>query len=220
MIVIQNGLGDPELRALATVADGRRSDRSAVRFGFLGRLSGEKGTRDLVALAPRLLAGSPTATLAIAGDGPDSTWLGPALEDLPDNDRVTWVGAVRDAGGFLAGIDVLLMPSLSEGLPYSLLEAMAAGCAVVAYRVGGIPEVITDPSLGILVEPGDLDGFVAAVLELAGDPRRVDALGRAAAEHVATQFALQVRQPQIAEAYGGEWAIPDTTGTETARPNP
>ena len=219
MVVIQNGLGDPELRTFATVAMDRLPDRAPIRFGFLGRLSPEKGTRELVAIARALLAGSPTATLAIAGDGPDLGWLGPALSDLAGNGRVTCVGAVRDADDFLGEIDVLVMPSHNEGLPYSLLEAMAAGCAVVAYRVGGVPEVITGPSLGILVDPGDLDGFVAAVLELAADPGRVGTLGRASAEHIATNFALRDRRPQIARVYWQTSAVPVAPAADTLRPN-
>jgi glycosyltransferase involved in cell wall biosynthesis len=100
---------------------------------------------------------------------------------------------VLDVPAVLAGFDIFVMPSHNEGLPYGLLEAMAAGCAVVAFRVGGIPEVVDDPRLGLLVAPGDVDGFVRAVLELAADPAQQRSLGSAAAAHIPAAFALRDR---------------------------
>jgi hypothetical protein len=78
--------------------------------------------------------------------------------------------------------------------------------------------VIANPSLGILIEPGDVDGFVAASVELARDPARVHALGHAAAAHIADQFALSSRRAQIAQAYGVAWTTPDATAADPASP--
>lgn len=182
-----------------------------MRVGFLGRLSPEKGTHELLEVARGLLAANPSATLAIAGDGPDRLWLEDASRALTATGRLTWHGAARDVTAFLAGIDVLVMPSHNEGLPYALLEGMAAGCGVVAFRVGGIPEVVADESLGVLVEPGDVDAFIRAVKELAVDPTRVRALGQAASAHVDAHFALRDRLPLRARAYGRELAAIGTT---------
>lgn len=211
-VVILNGLGDPELREFASVA-ARRTQlaHGPVRVGFLGRLSPEKGTLELLEVAHRLLEENASATLTIAGDGPDRAWLENDLRSLTATGRLIWRGTVRDAAGFLAGVDVLIMPSRSEGLPYVVLEAMAAGCGIVAFRVGGIPEVVAVESLGVLIEPGDLAAFVRAVVELAADPARVWSLGQAAAVHVQAHFALRDRLPDLARAYGCELVVTEAT---------
>jgi glycosyltransferase involved in cell wall biosynthesis len=206
-IVILNGLGERELGVLGSVAERRAqlADGPA-RVGFLGRLSPEKGTHELLEVARCLLAENRTATLAVAGEGPDRAWMESASRALTESGRLTWHGPLADVARFLAEIDLLAMPSHNEGLPYVLLEAMAAGCAIVAFRVGGIPEVITDDSVGILVEPGELGAFVRAVVELAADPVRVRSLGRAAAAHVDARFALDDRLPLLAHVYSRESA--------------
>ncbi len=212
-VVILNGLGEAELRAYGSVAERRRPAQGPLRVGFLGRLSPEKGTRELLEVARGLLAEDTSSTLAIAGDGPDRAWLENAARALTATGRLSWEGAIRDVAGFLSSVDVLVMPSHNEGLPYVLLEAMAAGCGVVAFRVGGIPEVVADESMGVLVDPGDVRALVRAVVELAADPVRVRSLGRAAAAHVHAHFALHDRLPLLARAYGRELAA---TGTREA----
>ena len=211
-VVILNGLGDLELKACGSVAARRtRQAPGPVRVGFLGRLSPEKGTHELLEVARGLLAENAAATLTIAGDGPDRAWLEEEAKHMTATGRLAWRGAVRDVAGFLSNVDVLVMPSHNEGLPYVLLEAMAAGCGVVAYRVGGIPEVVTDGSMGVLVEPGDVGALVRAVVELAADPVRVRSLGTAASARVQAAFVLRDRLPLLARAYGRELAATRTT---------
>lgn len=211
-VVILNGLGEVDLGALELVAERRlQPAEGTMRVGFLGRLSPEKGTHELLELARGLLAENTSATLAICGDGPERAWLDGASRALTETGRLVWHGATRDVVGFLADVDLLVMPSHNEGLPYALLEGMAAGCGIVAFRVGGIPEVVANESLGVLVEPDDVDAFIRAVKELAVDPTRVRALGRAAAAHVDAHFALRDRLPLIARAYGLKLAAIGTT---------
>jgi glycosyltransferase involved in cell wall biosynthesis len=204
-IAITNGLAARDLRELRDVAAVRQSgapDRSVVRLGFLGRLSPEKGTRELLDVA-RLIAGSDLrATIQIAGDGPDRDWMTAASAAMTDAGFITWHGAITDVLGFLKDVDVLIVPSHNEGLPYALLESMAAGCAVVAFAVGGIPEAIGDSSTGVLIEPGDVEGLTAAVVRLAADPKTISALGAAASTRVELHFALATRLPAIWRAYG------------------
>lgn len=219
-VVILNGLGEAELRAYGSVAERRRRRpaQGPLRVGFLGRLSPEKGTRELLEVARGLLAEDTSSTLAIAGDGPDRAWLENAARALTATGRLSWEGAIRDVAGFLASVDVLVMPSHNEGLPYVLLEAMAAGCGVVAFRVGGIPEVVADESMGVLVEPGDVRALVRAVVELAADPAHVRSLGQAAAAHVQARFALRDRLPDLARAYGRELAPAPRSAAASGNP--
>ncbi len=203
-LLIRNGLADEDLAALAAVNAARAGGPAGagaaaiVRIGYLGRLSPEKGTAELLRLVDAT-AGRDDLTITIAGDGPDRA----QIDDLvrrPDAAHVHVLGAVLDVPAVLAGFDIFVMPSHNEGLPYALLEAMAAGCAVVAFRVGGIPEVVDDPRLGLLVAPGDVDGFVRAVLDLAADPAQQRSIGSAAATHIPAAFALRDRLPLLEAA--------------------
>lgn len=202
-IVVLNGLRDTDLAALRSIA-AQRTIRvgSTIRVGYLGRLSAEKGTAELLEVARGLVTMASMATLTIGGDGPERIELEAAAGSMSDGVPIALLGTVRDVPAFLAGIDILVIPSRNEGLPYVLLEAMAAGCAVVAFRVGGIPEVVRDNSMGLLIEPGDIDEFVRAVVSLVGDPARVHRLGQGAAAHVATHFALRDRMLLLRNAYG------------------
>jgi glycosyltransferase involved in cell wall biosynthesis len=110
----------------------------------------------------------------------------PELSTL-DGGRVRWRGwlDVDGKARAFAEAGIVLMPSRSEGLPIVLLEAMAHGRAVVATRVGGIPDVITDGVDGLLVDPGDGPALTDAIRRLAHDPTLVQRLGAAAAARVA-----------------------------------
>jgi glycosyltransferase involved in cell wall biosynthesis len=202
--VVPNALAESDLRNLCGVADERRSgsdNGTSLRIGFLGRLSPEKGTHELLDVARRLNEVAPTAKFAIAGDGPDREWFLRESRTLRASGFMSWHGVSDDATSFLRQVDVLLMPSHNEGMPYVLLEAMAAGCAVVAFDVGGIAEVISDPSLGVLVRPGDVDGLVAQLARLGDAPGLAISIGRAASAHVREQFSLRSRMPLLLRAY-------------------
>ena len=204
-VAITNGLAAADLRELRDVAAGRRSApavRSVVRIGFLGRLSPEKGTRELLDVARRLAGDDVGVTIHIAGDGPDRDWMTSASEAMTDAGFITWHGAITDVVAFLRDVDVLVVPSHNEGLPYALLEAMAAGCAVVAFAVGGIPEAIGDSTSGVLIPAGDVQGLTAAVARLAADPMTISDLGASASTRVELHFALAARLPAIRRAYG------------------
>jgi glycosyltransferase involved in cell wall biosynthesis len=202
---VQNALAERELRAFGAVAERRRGQPRAsagLRIGFLGRLSPEKGTQELIAIADALYRRGAPVTLTIAGDGPDRDWMVDRSASLVEQGFVTFRGVLQDSAAFLAEVDVLVMPSHNEGLPYALLEAMAAGCAVVAFAVGGIPEVVCDATVGVLVPPGDTERFVAELLRLSEDPASVSALGSAAAQRVRDHFALDARLPILLKIQG------------------
>jgi glycosyltransferase involved in cell wall biosynthesis len=141
-----------------------------------------KGGADLVAVLPAVLAAAPGLRIELAGPGDPP----PELAALA-GERVGWRGWL-DADGkrrAFADAGIVVMPSRSEGLPIVLLEAMANGRAVVATRVGGIPDLISDGTDGILVDAGDGAALTEAIARLAADPTLVAALGRAARDRVA-----------------------------------
>jgi glycosyltransferase involved in cell wall biosynthesis len=107
-----------------------------------------------------------------------------------------------------AAADVVVVPSvLPDPLPNSALEAAAAGCCVVASAIGGLPEILSDGRSGVLVRPGDPAALAGALAALAGDPRRREQLGRAAAHDVRERFAparlLERVQALYDEVLGG-----------------
>jgi len=146
-------------------------------YGAMGALVDHKGHRHLVE-AMRHVPGH----LWIAGEGPLRRDLESRILAAGLGDRVRLLGHIQDVGGFLAGIDVFVHPSVEEGLGQSVIEAMAAGCRVVATRAGGVPEVLGDT--GILVDPADVPALAAALREGLKLPRE-NGVERAAAFSVA-----------------------------------
>jgi glycosyltransferase involved in cell wall biosynthesis len=105
-------------------------------------------------------------------------------------DRLHLLGFREDVPDLLAAADVYVMPSLSEGLPLALLEAMFAGKPIVASEVGGIPEVITSGQDGLLVPAGDAGAIAVALRDLLRDGGRREQLGRAARERAESAFGV------------------------------
>jgi glycosyltransferase involved in cell wall biosynthesis len=211
--VVLNALAEPDLARFREIADRRwAADRhdGPLRIGFLGRLSPEKGTRELLETAMALRTSGARMTVAIGGDGPDRDWMTEKANALIEEGLLRFHCEVPDSARFLGDLDVLVIPSRNEGLPYVLLEAMAAGCAVVAFGVGGIPEVVTDPSLGILVRQGDVQALSAALRRLDDDRTLVVSLGRAGSNHIANQYALSRRLPLLSSVYGIDVVPPRT----------
>ena len=139
-----------------------------------------KGGAVLLDALPAIVGdGRCAVVLAGPGDAPDPARL--------DGRRAAWAGWLDEGGkaAALARADLVVFPSLSEGLPVALLEAMVAGRAIVAARTGGMAELLTDGVDAVLVEPGDAGALAAAVRQLAQDPSRRARLGAAARRRVA-----------------------------------
>lgn len=158
-------------------------DGDPPRILAVGRL---KEPKDFVTLARALSRLDPgTYTAAIAGDGPDRTAVAaeaPAALEL--------LGERTDVPELLTSADVFVLPSLSEGMPMSILEAMAAGLPVVASRVGGVPELVIESETGLLVEPGDEKALASALQRLLEDRELRERMGAAGRERVQREFDL------------------------------
>jgi glycosyltransferase involved in cell wall biosynthesis len=161
------------------------------------RLDAQKGLDVLL----RAAAAVPEATFAIAGTGP----LGPSLEELAEElglgDRVRFLGYRSDVPQLLAVADVFALPSLFEGSPLAVLEAMAAGRALVSSAIGGTNEVVVEGESGLLVPPGDPESLAAALRRLLEDPGLRQRLGAAARERVEQTFTPQVARQQVEAIY-------------------
>jgi glycosyltransferase involved in cell wall biosynthesis len=166
---------------------------------FVGRLSEHKGSR----LLPEIVRAVPDARFLIAGGGPDEQWLRAELGDEPRAELLGYVPNPQ-VPGLMHTADVLLMPSLEEGFPRRLLEAMAAGLPFVATDVGGVREVIPDAAQDCVVPPGDAAAAARAVVALLGDVPRREALRAAGLEHVG-RYAVERVAPLFLEAVTGPY---------------
>ena len=129
------------------------------------------------------------------------------LQDLASalkiQNSVTLSGPVsnQQVGGLLAGSDIFCLPSYNEGLPLSLLEAMAHGLPVVATRVGSIPDAVTEGIEGCLYDAGDVPALIAALSELIQDPERARALGGRGRQRVLEKYSIEHMALQIISVY-------------------
>ncbi len=159
--------------------------RSAV-VGFAGRLSPEKGV-DVFLRAASIVAGVvPEARFVVIGDGRLRGELEALATDLGLlEDRVRFLGFRDDAADLIAGLDILAVPSRSEGTPLVVGEAMAAGVPVVVSRVGGLPDQVTHRRTGLMVDPEDPEGLATALVSLLLAPDEARQLGEAGRAHAA-----------------------------------
>jgi len=142
------------------------------RLGVLGRLSHEKGVDVFLEALQRIHQAGVPASAYIVGDGPARVALEDSARALGLADSVAFVGHRADVQTVYRSVDMVVIPSRSEGLPNVLLEALAADRYVVATGVGAIPEVLTDRGLGIVVPPGQADALATAVIEALAEPAR------------------------------------------------
>lgn len=144
---------------------------------FLGRLSAVKGP-DLLVDAARLLGGEERRPLVVfVGGGPQEAALRHAAAGLEGDVLFAGTVAHGEVGRWLSAADFLVLPSRSEGLPHSVLEAFAYGLPAVAARVGGVPEVVREGETGWLVPPASVEALAAALLGAARDPEARARLG-------------------------------------------
>jgi len=136
-----------------------------------------KGQRVLLQAARLLRAQTPDMQFLFLGDGPDAAALRTESADMPN---VHWLGFRQNIGDYLGLLDVLALPSHSEGMGSSLLDAMDYGVPIVASRVGGIPDIVHDGRTGLLTPPGDAQALAQALLRLYQQPRLRAALASAA----------------------------------------
>jgi glycosyltransferase involved in cell wall biosynthesis len=160
-------------------------------IGFIGRLSREKGIHHLVEACGALKAAGVPLKLLIVGEGPQRQELAlkAAREGLER--EVVFAGFRNDVGNVLPVLDAFVLPSLTEGTPMALLEAMAAGLPVVASAVGGVPDVVEPNVNGLLVSPGSAEAIAQAVLRLHRDPLLRRMLSAEAAQTVRERYDVK-----------------------------
>ena len=152
--------------------------------GCVARLVPVKGVHYLLEAVPRITAAVPRATVVYVGDGPLRPDLERRASVLGVNRAVAFLGLRRDVAEIMPLFDLVVLPSLNEGMGKAAVEAMAAGRPVVGSRISGIQDVVTDGQTGLLVLPADPEALAVAILRCLADPELALAMGRRAQAQV------------------------------------
>ena len=173
-------------------------------MGIVARLDPIKNHRCLIKAMKKIASRLPDAVLLVIGDGPLRSDLEEfaAAENLQKN--ILFMGTRNDIPRLLSVLDIFVLCSLSEGLPLTILEAMAAGKAIVATDVGGIPEVIDDGVDGTIIPSDDFHALTEAILELLHDEKKRHDIGIKARMKFEEKFTIQTMVKRYEELYEGK----------------
>jgi glycosyltransferase involved in cell wall biosynthesis len=200
--VIHNGVDIPEV--FMSGQKGQSNGSSApdcLVVGSVGRLSPEKGHVTFIRAASSVAKEFPKSQFLIVGDGP----LRPALESLASDigllDKIRFAGYQADVRPFLDEMDIFVLPSYTEAMPLSLLEAMANGLPVVASCVGGVPEAVEDNVTGFLVAPHDEDALAKKILLLLRSEALRRSMGKSSRTKAESAFSIRITADKVAGVY-------------------
>ena len=213
LMTIENGVDGAPFELEFDRAAARRSlgvDPDAPLIGLVARLEDQKGINFLLDAMPAVFGTFPDCTLLIAGTGSRSGSLRQQAEELGLGDRVRFLGPWTEVPRLLRSLDLFLLPSVWEGLPMALLEAMAAACPILASTAGGTPAAIRHGESGWLVPPSNSRAIADGVLHLLSRPRLRDQLALEARRTFTERYSaaamsrryesLYLRQPFSPEA--------------------
>lgn len=177
--------------------------QDALVIGAVGRLVAVKNHAMLIDAVAAMRDAGIRCRLVIAGEGPLRPALEKQIEERGLGDVAVLLGHVPDVQQVFRALDVFVLPSRSEGMSNTILEAMASSLPVVATRVGGADEMVADRETGLLVTPGDTAALTGALTQLATDARLRHAMGAAARQRIEREFSLQGMIDKYEELYVG-----------------
>ena len=170
-------------------------------IGVVCVLRPEKSLQTLLRAFAQAARGRPEIRLAIVGSGPELSSLEPLAKELCISERCVFQPMIADVAPWLRSIDIFVLPSLSEALSNALMEAMACGCACIASRAGGNPELVRDCETGLLFEAGDAPGLAERLHLLIAYPALRVRLAHAAVREIECRFSLRASAARLAEIY-------------------
>ena len=176
-------------------------DSETCLIGTIGRLTPVKGIPYLLDAARILLRQGANVKVLVVGDGSIRQDLLAQAGNLGVGERVVFLGHREDTDVLLQALDIFVLPSLSEGIPMALLEAMAASRPIVASRVGGVPEIVEDGFEGFLVEPMDVNGLAERCLQLIDSPELARKMGEQGRKRVERDFSATAMADRVALVY-------------------
>jgi glycosyltransferase involved in cell wall biosynthesis len=170
----------------------------------VARLSPEKDVANLLRAVAIVAPSIPEFRLDVAGDGPCREELMVLTRELRLNDRVQFLGEVRDVAELLGQASMFVLPSQTEGISLTILEAMARGLPVLATNVGGNPEVVLNGQTGLLAPPHDPAALADGMLQLWGDAELGNRMGRAGRSRVEAHFDIRRMVADYETLYQGQ----------------
>ena len=162
-----------------------------------------KGHAPLIRAMPRVIERFPQARFVLVGDGPSRGEMERLAGALGVRSHVVFTGRVPCGPSVIAASDLMVMPSISEGLGVVLLEALVLGTPVVATRTGGIPEVVGDDEVGLLAPPGDSDALAQAIVRALGQPDETRRRAQRGRQVVRERFTVEAMVRQTEQVYLG-----------------
>lgn len=192
--LVPNGVEVPT-RTRRRPADGK------LVVGTIARLARQKGISYLIHAAEKVCAACDDVRFLVAGGGPDLYALQDEITARGLDERFRLVGPVDEPWEFLGQLDVFVMPSLWEGMPYVLLEAMGFGLPVVATDVGGVRDVITGEGSDMVVPPADPPALAEAILRYLDSPHLRETTGDAARWRIRSEFSQQQMIDRTLDVY-------------------
>jgi glycosyltransferase involved in cell wall biosynthesis len=169
--------------------------------GMVARLDLQKGFEYLLRAVRELCGTFNDLKVVIVGEGPDRTAIENMIQQYGLQSKVILAGQQSDMPGVYAAIDIFVLPSLNEGLPLTVLEAMAASKPVIATRVGAIPSVMKHGENGLLVDPKDADGLRNAIASLLTDSDLCGRMGGAGHDWVSRNYTSEVMALKYRQMY-------------------
>ncbi len=190
-------------RRVLNIKDVLALNTAAPLIVTVGQLTPQKGVKYLLAAATHILREVPNAQILVVGDGPQKHELEIMAEKLGVYRKVGFTGWRDDARDIMAAADVIVLPSLIEGMPYSMLEAMVSGTPVVSTSTGGIPELLVDRETGFLVPPKKPRALSDAIVYLLQNKDIAVQMGIAGRRRVEEQFDLKKTITGTLDIYKG-----------------
>jgi len=178
-----------------------RTSVDAFTIGSAGRLFPVKDYPLMVDVARMTCAARPNARFVLAGDGPEKGAIHDRIKACGLENRFTLLGHVDDMQAFYAGLDIYINTSIHEGMPMTVLEAMACRIPVVAFAVGGLSEIISHGHDGYLIQNRDAQEFSQRLVELIDDPDRLGTFGENAGSTVRNRFSTTHMTESYCSAY-------------------
>lgn len=201
LTIIDNGVDLPCFDSASPTLAEKIQKGTRTLVGMVGRLVPEKGPEYFLRAARGILVNFPDTLFVLVGDGPARKELEELAAALMIKNNVIFAGQCRDMPGVYASMDIVVLPSLREGLPITILEAMAAKKPIVATRVGAIPKLISRGASGILVEPADTVGLQDAITHLLKNPQLREIYGSNGQRFVRERFSAQVMAQNYLNLY-------------------
>ena len=168
-----------------------RENKEVINIGIVGRLVPVKNHKMLFKVAKRVKGKGLRVKIAVIGDGEMREELEKYVIELGIEDKVEFRGWIKDLKAISEGLDIVVLTSLNEGTPVSLIEAMAAGRPVVTTNVGGVKDIVEDGKSGYLVESGNVEEFTKKLLELVRDPEKRRTFGQNGRNIVKNRFTKE-----------------------------